>query len=161
MLPQVAATNADAREGTEAGAGADAQAGAMAAYLPKVITNPWPRIIVVGAAAMIIIGLCIGAHYLGVHEASRVRNGFAVDISEAGLDMSSISAIPVRLQPIDSSHAIESLSTYNCLLEIGSGANDLIFYNVNNHETFSVPASEVVVVGLSASKKCDSSRQAS
>jgi hypothetical protein len=155
-----AAKEAEADTDAAPGAEADAAPGAEAAHQPKAVSNLW-RVTVVGVTAMVVIGLCIGAHYLGVYEANRVKKGLAVDVSEAGLNISSIGAIPVRLLPIDSSHAIESLSAYNCLLEIGSGASDLIFYDANNHETLSVPASEVVVVSLGASKKCVGSATAS
>ena len=144
-----AAADAGSRVGAEAGAVPGPEAGE-----PNSISNLWPRITLVGVTAVVVIGLCIGAHYVGVHEANQVKKGLAVDISEAGLDISSIGAIPVRLQPIDSSHAIESISAYHCLLEIGSGASDLIFYDANKQETFSVPTSEVVVVSLDASKQC-------
>jgi hypothetical protein len=160
----VPGAEADAVPGAEAdavpGAEADAVPGAEADAVPGAVSNLW-RVTVVGVTAMVVIGLCIGAHYLGVYEANRVKKGLAVDVSEAGLNISSIGAIPVRLLPIDSSHAIESLSAYNCLLEIGSGASDLIFYDANNHETLSVPASEVVVVSLGGSKKCVGSPTAS
>jgi hypothetical protein len=149
-----AGAEAGAKAGTEAGAEAGAKAGTKPAHPPKAVSNLWPRVIVVGVTAMVVIGLCIGAHYLGVYEANQVKKGLAVDIHEAGLDISSIGATPVRLQPINSSHAIDSLSAHNCLLEIGSGASDLIFYDANSHVTLSVPAGEVIVVSLSAPEKC-------
>ena len=154
-----AQAKAGAQGGTTTGADAGAEASAQAAaetvaHLRKAISSPWPRVTAVGVISMIIIALCIGAHYLGVDEANQVKKGLPVNISVAGLDISSISATRVLLQPVDSSQAIKSLSARNCLLELGPGAGDFLIYDARNNETFSVPTIEVVAVDVTAPKQC-------
>jgi hypothetical protein len=152
------AAGTGAEAGGGAGAPANSQTGAPAGAVTVrpagPVSNPWPRVIVVGLTAVAIVSLCIGAHFLGVHEANQVKKGYAVHISEAGLDISSVSAIPVRLQSVDPGNAIKSVSAHKCLLEIGVGANDLVLYDASNHKTISVPPSDVVIVSLNASTHC-------
>jgi hypothetical protein len=147
-----------ARTSGEAGTGrveAGSTVGAgVGVHLREAISSPWPRVTAVGAISLMIISLCIGAHYLGVNEASNAKKGIPVDMSIAGLDVSSISATRVRLQPVGSSQMVKSLFARDCLLQLGPGASNLLIYDVRKHETLSVPASEVIVVNLTAPKQC-------
>jgi hypothetical protein len=150
----VAGAEAGARAGAEAGARAGAEA---TIHPPEPVSNPWPRVAAVGTVSMIIIGLCIGAHYLGVYEADQVKKGIPVHISAVGLDISSISATRVTLEPIDSSAATKSLSARSCLLQIGPGASNLLLYDAQKHQMLSAPASNVIVITVNAPKQCPQS----
>jgi hypothetical protein len=128
----------------------------MAARLLEALSGLRPRVAAVGITSMIIIGLCVGAHYWGVYDADKVMKGIPVQVDEAGFELSSIGAIRVSLQPVDASLAIKSISAGKCLLEIGEGPDDLIIYNASIHEAYSVPAAEVVVTDVNPATPCAS-----
>jgi len=109
----------------------------------------WPRLLSVGFSLIVLIGLCFGAHELGVHEAGKVARGQAVDIRILGLDMSAINATPVHIQAIGSEPAIKQLSD-GCPIEIGSQPFTILLYDPASQSTLSVPSSEVVVINSSA-----------
>lgn len=118
------------------------------------MSSPWARLAVAAIAGIFIASPCILAHYIGVHEAGKVKKGIPVDLHVVGIDVSSIEATRVHLYPVGSSQEITSLSKRPCLLEIGSGSDEFLIYDADDNETLSVPSSEVVVQDMTTSKQC-------
>jgi hypothetical protein len=116
-------------------------------------TTRWTRASFVGLSLISLAILCFGAHEWGVYEAGKVANRQEVSMNILGLDMSAVGAAPVRVQTINTNPAIEQLSLDGCLLEIGSGPYNFLFFDPVNRKTLSVPANEVVVTSSSAGCK--------
>lgn len=120
-------------------------------------SSPGPRIFLVVASLVLLVGACVIAHATGVQAADNVEEGEAVHLNFLGLDISSISATRVQIRAIDTSVVIEQLAADPCLLQIGSGPSDILLYDSTAHQTLGIPSSEVEVVTPSASPKnhCD------
>jgi hypothetical protein len=125
---------------------------ALISFLGSSVTrkSAGPRILAVLASLIFLAALCYGAHEWGVHEAGRVTKGESVDIKIGGLEMSAISALPVRIQSIDLSPAIKQLSADGCLFEIGSGPYNFLLYDPARKDTVSVPSNAVVLINVPA-----------
>ncbi len=110
------------------------------------------RTVSVLLALGLLVGLFFGAHELGSHEGRQAAGGKPVDISVFGFDVPSITVTAVRIEPIESSPALEQLTTDGCLLEIGSSPTTVLLYDPADKSTLTVPSGQVVVIG--SNEKC-------
>ena len=113
---------------------------------------PWVRPAVATVVSVLFIGgLFFGAHLFGVREGTKAADGNPVNAAYFWLEIPSISATVVSVQPITPSTAFKQLTSRSCWLEIGSGPSGVLLYDPTDKATLTVSADQVVIASADPS----------
>lgn len=119
---------------------------------PSPDSYPWVRPTVATVVSVLFIGgLFFGAHLFGVREGTKAADGNPVNAAYFWLDIPSISATVVSVQPITPSAAFKQLTSRNCWLEIGSGPSGVLLYDPTDKATLTVSADQIVIASADPS----------